>query len=326
MPLTVYLMGESRGVPLSYLHVELHPFVYDYFGVRADLDARIAQAVDEAGGRAFVTLYANPQSFAWSNDLAPDPDTLSEMDALSWVTSITGASWYPTLEMLAVLRTYAPAPASLGENAFYGCPVCFKEEWVALDFDAPAATAALMEQVVEPWTDVEAFLAPVTHVTRLQTALSPREMTVDPVFGFNADLPMGTDTVRLGRLAIRCDHPLQTEPEGDRAFEVDGYIIPVPTQGEVPSLAELDALLLREVENTALRVEQLSESGLGDVLVDHSDSLLTLDLSRGRGGADSGLAIDAAQACGCRHGSGGILMAMGLVPLALRRRRDATRA
>ena len=44
--LTVYLMGEGRGVPTNYLHVRLDPLAIDYWAGGSNFDLVVGRAAD----------------------------------------------------------------------------------------------------------------------------------------------------------------------------------------------------------------------------------------------------------------------------------------
>ena len=56
-------------------------------------------------------------------------------------------------------------------------------------FDPGAFAADLEDIVVEPLEEVEQLFAEKPYLTRLYTTLSADEMTVDPMFAYNPDLP-----------------------------------------------------------------------------------------------------------------------------------------
>ena len=317
MPLTVYVLGDHRAVPLSYLHLQLNPLAWDFFG-GPGLDTRIVLASDEVGGRGFVTLYAGDQQVPPLYQ--PDWFDLSgfdELDPLSWIQAVQSTPGFVgNAELLAVLQAHAPAPDGIDELSFYNCPTCYADAWSALEFDAAVATAALEELVVQPRIDAQAMLDRSAMVTRLQTAISPDEMTVDPIFGFNPDLPQ-VDRFRGATLHTICSQGL-SGLTGPRTLHLpDGYgAVPVPSADVAPVLGDwLEDRLIHH----AIVVEQLSESGPGEVVADHRSELVwTLD-SWGSTLEPPGHPGPSEGACGCGHG--GPSAAVGIVALALLRRR-----
>ena len=129
--------------------------------------------------------------------------------------------------MLRILETQIPYPPALDargitEHAFFGNldfylgdyrtqhPEDFQDYLLA--FDAPVLAQALFEQYVGPLREVNALFTEFPTLTRLVTTLSPEDMTADPVFSFNADLP---EVSRLHTAVLQ--HPLRWDHAGHRA-------------------------------------------------------------------------------------------------------------
>ena len=316
MPLTVYMMGDRRGVPLSYLHVVLHPVAWDHFSVGDPLDDVIAEAVDEAGGRAFVTLYSgtNPSIASFRADAT----ALSKMDAYDWFVTNTRNGWGTQDEFLDVVRQTVPIPDDVDESSFLACPDCFEKQWRAAPFDAAAATDLFFEQLVDPYNETLEMLSTHRVLTRMQSALSPGEMTVDPTFTWNASLPTVSRSHQAAVVAT-CSAS-QTAASARREIEAEGFTFKVPPLNEVPSTAELGRMLWDSMDYRSLRVEQMTADGAPDVLVDRTEDVIT-ELRDGT--LDSGLASDVDGAdCGCKQGGPTSLVWLaGLLPWTLRRRR-----
>jgi MYXO-CTERM domain-containing protein len=143
------------------------------------------------------------------------------------------------------------------------------------------------------------------YLTRLTSTISPSEMTVDPVFGFNPDLG-DVSNYHEATLAFDCEG-------GDPVLRLEGgYDLPVDdlTPEAMPTPTWVDAHL----KHKALVIEQLSESGPGDVLVDHRDDLAAPPAPDEGSFGGGGCACDTS-------GGGGV--GLGLLALAWVRRRRA---
>jgi len=79
--------------------------------------------------------------------------------------------------------------AAIAERAFYNDFAAFAEWTQDLIFDPEAFTDALDATVVTPLRQTQALFDDGDTLTRLFTTLSAEEMTRDPVFDFNPDLP-----------------------------------------------------------------------------------------------------------------------------------------
>jgi MYXO-CTERM domain-containing protein len=301
LPLTVYVLGEHRAVPLSYLHVQMNPLVYDWFGRGFNWLERVGRAADEAGGRAFATTYAGPTGGSSLGCQFMNVDGLDTLDvALDWFLALGSHGFAGTPELLEILRVHVPAPQGVDEIDFYNRPYDYAAQWAALDatFDPVAATADLSSNLVQPCLDAEEILARSPYLTRLTSTVSPEEMTVDPEFGFNPDLPNVSNYLEAD-LHDNCDGTGVLTLPG-------GFVLPIASLDDTyPDAEWVDSRL----DHHALIIEQLSESGSGEVLVDYTDELV-------------GDLLDVAKTCGCSSGAampaGALLLAL-LVPLRRRR-------
>ena len=75
------------------------------------------------------------------------------------------------------------------ESSFYSNMRAYESYLADLAFDANAFADDLQRIVVEPLTQVQEVFAAKPYLTRLYTTLSADEMTLDPMFSYNPDLP-----------------------------------------------------------------------------------------------------------------------------------------
>jgi MYXO-CTERM domain-containing protein len=198
MGVLVWVLGPSRAVPINYLALELNDALINWFNPGPTYDAVVTAAADEAGGHGFVTEMAGLSSTVprvivspseqstWSTVQASDWD--GAHGELLWRTTDAYGSWDGFAD---VLERHVPVPEGVALEDFYACPGCyvsFTDPHVE-GFDAVAYVADLGLDVVEPMRDTQALLDGSPYMTRLYTTLSPAEMTVDPLFDFNPDLP-----------------------------------------------------------------------------------------------------------------------------------------
>jgi hypothetical protein len=309
LPLTVFVLGDARAVPLSYLHVQPNPLVFDYFGQGRSWLTSVGLGADEAGGRAFATTYAGPTG-AFGLYCADTAGLQLVVDPLEWFLALDDHGFTGTPELLEILRIHVPAPDGVDETAFYNAPASYPYDWAALaaTLDAVAATQALQDRIVTPCTDADAAVRRNPYVTRLTSTISPSEMTVDPVFGFNPDLG-DVSAVHEATLRYDCDTTeVWLDLEG-------GYSLAVTDRddNELPTSGWVDRYLV----HNALVIEQLSEAGPGEVVVDNRADLR----SPAPGGFAGGEVTYAGSgACGCA-GAPGVPLPVVLVAIGLVRRR-----
>src|SRR5439155_6442677 len=118
-------------------------------------------------------------------------------------------------------------------------------------FDGTALTDEIQASIVTPTRNAAALIKRHPYLTRLYTAMSPIDMTIDPVFSSNRDLP-DVSLLHTATLTTPCrgDAWLAT---GD-GFEAQ-YISGLPPQSKV-----LPA---------ALRVDLLRDAGPPEVVLDN---------------------------------------------------------
>jgi len=157
-----------------------------------------------------------------------------------------------------VVRKHVQLPAGKTLPEVQACPGC----WTGYTA-GPEFLAALQEDVIEPAQVIQTLLDTHPRVTRLYSTLSAAEMTVDPLFTFNPDLPP-LSNVHTAERVIECrsgyypsEAPWRIElPQG-------GVIRGGPsTLGTWPT--ELDALPANR------QVLRRSETGAGKVIEDNS--------------------------------------------------------
>jgi len=204
MPIEVYLLGDSRAIPKNYLHVQLNPLQFDWRRGGEQRDV-LTRAVDEAGGKAFETVSAvqlgEPYHLASWYDLGG----LKGMpDLPSWLAALQGAGFRDVT--IADLAAVVPVDPEVDPAGFFACPTCFPDALQAIDFDAVAFTDALEAQYLDPIRAAATMVEASDHLTRLRTTMSASEMTVDPIFRFDEDLPL-VSAVHYLELSRTCDDP-----------------------------------------------------------------------------------------------------------------------
>ncbi len=208
MGVRTFFLGSSRAVPSNYKHVELNDAVLDWVNFAANYNDVVTLAVDEAGGRAFVTEYAgqssvvpgnyyNPQWAAGEFDNTEHPiisqgytiiDALAGQGLLE--CSFDPCQYYHPL-IASVLREFLPAPEGMGisESEYYRNLGQFSDLIDLEVWDPVAFSDALRERIKQPAQHAETLLQRWPYLTRMYTTISPHEMLVDPMFHVNPDLP-----------------------------------------------------------------------------------------------------------------------------------------
>ena len=226
LKVVVTVAGPGRAVPKNHLAVEPNPlrmtlgqFSYSAGVARpANFDQVLAGAIDEAGGRAFVTesalsgpdlaqyikpninlnfggLGAVTNADQFVKALLFLPLTAEVADTLAPLLKLDAVlPGVPTLQALADLRScaqywqmpFGPSSCNLPGVA---TPITH-EALQAIAVDGAAMVKAIEDNLIKPVQEVAKLLGQSATVTRLSMRISPDEMDRDPIFAFNSGLPM----------------------------------------------------------------------------------------------------------------------------------------
>ncbi len=314
MGVMVWVLGESRAVPVNYRSLELNEALIDWLTGGSNYNAVVIAAANEAGGQGFVTERAGVSAdydnvvvreFEHSTWIAMNRDADGMTSQELAVQSLQFSSWDGYRE---VLEDFLP---QADVDALLECPGCGSP---LTPFDKQAFLDALETEVIEPMVDTEELVASLPYVTRFYTTLSAPEMDRDPLFDFNPDLD-DVSNVHSATRVIECnenvsffDAPSRVELEDGRMVRLEpGQPWPFgPDDEEAPPANAL--------------VAQLTTSGPGTIVADN------------RGAIDR--ALDAHNATvpgppgggGCRVGAGStepaiwVLLAVAGLLLSRRRR------
>ena len=222
MNVFVWVLGDHRAVPVNYRHVHLNEALIDWIFPGSNYDQVVTAAADEAGGQAFVTDFAG-SSEIMDRLVYPeggyDIDGLREIEAAELIDSLLIQGFPRDNQMRAILRRHLPMSQRVleegvlqvmfnGDQAaydqaakngwllpdaeawFYGGSMSAFAEYIEEDeYDLKALLDELEAVVVEPLRAAQELFDEYPYLTRLYTTLSAEEMTLDPMFDFNPDLP-----------------------------------------------------------------------------------------------------------------------------------------
>jgi hypothetical protein len=266
MGIEVFLLGNARAIPRNYRHI-----VLDYMPVwlNQDYASLVVRAVREAPlHHAFITEYAGSSS-VMSGVLTPpgrfgDPAELRQLtDPEQFLSYLRQKGFSFDTMLLSILSRYLPEPPGLVQqgvslNAFYANYTYYSSQFGAFDdggvpptFDPVACTDEIEMRIVQPTQRTSALFDANPYLTRLYTALSPEDMTADPVFSENPDLPP-VQPLHTATLTAPCRG--QSWLESDQGFEVQ-------YPGSAVGLS------------AALRIETLREAGPPVVDTDNTEAI-----------------------------------------------------
>ncbi|MCU1277528.1 MAG: hypothetical protein JWM53_1074, partial [bacterium] len=332
MGILVWVLGEARAIPRNYYHVVADdlPIWFSQFN---SYNLNLIDAVHDAPGKhGFITQYAGSSGLV-RNQLGY-PGRFGDLNLLRTLTSPAdyvrylrnnGYSFGGTL--LAILSRYLPEPQALVDmhvsplqfytyfdNYVSFLPGTDADGGTTMPFDPAACTDEIAMRIVTPSRDAQALFVRHPYLTRLYTALSPKDMTIDPVFSSNPDLP----DVPLLHSAT-----LTTPCKGDPWLATDLGFEAQYVNGFAPNL-NLPA---------SLRVELLRDAGAPETVQDNTEAIrASLGIvDHGQATAPANPPSDPpSSGCGCTvgrmrvHSNVAMLLALCAVALgvrSLRRRR-----
>src|SRR4051812_44648602 len=199
-----WVLGSSRAVPANYLSLELNEARINWFNSASNYNSVVIDAANDAGGQGFVTELAGPTSA-----LAAQIWTAS--DESNWITlhHSTSLSATPFFQLAFRLfgrwdgfwdATRAVINQTDGQTleAIKSCPTCYPIQLSQADY-----LQQLDKLVFEPVQRVQRLIGAHPQITRMYTTLSAGEMTLDPLFTFNPDLP-SVSNVHTAERVISC--------------------------------------------------------------------------------------------------------------------------
>lgn len=325
MPVFVWVLGESRAIPRNYRHTVLNLEHIEWMRGGFNYQSVVTRAVDEAEGHhAFVTEFAGSTSVSrralFDGVRFGTRATLESItDAADFAVDLRRRNFPWRSQMIAILRDTFVYPAglegSVTEEQFYGVldfylttyRMQFPEQFEGVDFtfDPVALTERLWTEIVEPIERAQRLIDGSVYMTRMFTTLSPDEMTLDPAFAFNPDLP---DVSNVHRAVV------QLTCAGTGTIELpDGRVL---RTNQIGSGANPTAPFSH-------RIEILTEEGPPQVEVDNEDTW-TPTMPPSALDIDGDLADVGDLTCGCTEAGtagGGLGWMVVLVFWVLRRRR-----
>jgi hypothetical protein len=289
LALSVWLFGPSQAVPENYPSLVLNDALIEWssarkftasvlpaggagpFGPRLPLpngyDALVAAAVDEAGGRGFVTELAGPASQyrerVWSALDEENFNTLTSteyedgFDAL-YAASVLYAGWDGFQEAVTAALTL---PDGVDFEQFAIDP---EQHRGSARIDVQLLFRGLEQKVVRPVSELAARFVRAPYLTRLYGRFDAADLTVDPRFVYNFDLDQ-LSNVHVARQYATC-RPELARPE-DAPWRIE-----LPQGGSVVGEAGSWPLSLGALPAN-LKVVTLGTSGSGIVVQDNSESI-----------------------------------------------------
>ncbi len=267
MGVMTWALSSARAVPFNYNALELNEARINWFNASGNYDQVVTEAADDAGGQGFVTEFAGPSSQL-------DEVVWQSFEEQQWA-AIRGRSYAGREDLLSTLygnyqgwsgfrdamRRSITLPDTVGFDDFELCPSCYAD---SVTFAPSALLAAIEEDVIEPLRSVQQLIDRSPYTTRLYSTLSAAEMTVDPLFVFNPDLP-DVDNLHQANRVIECSSGVYFEEAPWRIDFPQGSSI----RGTAQNVGQWPSAVSEQPPN--LRVLTLATSGEGAVVADNSE-------------------------------------------------------
>lgn len=277
MGILVWVLGEHRAVPHNYRHVLINQEYIDWQNGASNYAAVVSKAIDEAEDHhAFVTEFAGkaPQlkdQLAGQGRFGRRAD-LEAAERPARFVEVLRSGRFAAAPLIGIMRrelsipehalevTPEPFSGQTTDALLFGVFFDYAVSYRGATFDPVAVTAEIWERIVVPATEANKLFAGDPTITRMFTTLDPEEMTEDPVFAFNPDLP-AVSNVHNAEMISHCD--------GNNSRELildDGRVYAFDRE-------EPRTLKARESVPFAEKIEVLRQEGAPEVVADNSAAL-----------------------------------------------------
>jgi hypothetical protein len=171
---------------------------------------------------------------------------------------------FPWAALRPIFEKYFPMPqsardANISEADYYAQLDALLPGWDPnVAYDPVALTDEIWERIVTPTLEAGAMFTDHPFMTRLYTLLSPEEMTEDPVFAFNAELP-DVSNLHQASMVSTCedDYPFELQLEDGRRYrlktQADWTARVLPSGNGQPAAARVE--IIREEGQPEIRVD-----------------------------------------------------------------------
>jgi MYXO-CTERM domain-containing protein len=233
MPIDIWVLGDARAIPKNFLHAVVNERAVSYPSGDGYQEA-VNAGIGGIGGRAWITEFADLAS-SYRGSLLPYPDeTVAALTAtlhlLGLIDLMTDYGVPVGAELARIARDLMPKPEGLRGYPNGICPagtpctdtnadhITTDDEyydnlrwWAAreqsggrkLGGDFAGLRARVIDELINPLLEVESYLNEEYVLTRFFTRINPEAMLRDPLFAFNADLPMvPRDRVAEGEVVV----------------------------------------------------------------------------------------------------------------------------
>jgi hypothetical protein len=349
MPVQVYVLGAARAFPENWFHVVVDQAKIDWLSNGSNYRQVVTAAIDEAAGHGFVTEFAGSSAFLKDMIYRAgqyDPTKLAGItDPAMLIQTLLQMGYPRDATMQALLRKWIPMPAAVAargvtEQQFYGNVDAYKADLDAVGYmlDIDGFIADLQARLITPLETAQTMFDAQPYLTRLLSTVSPAEMTRDPIFVMNHELP-DVANVHTAQASGTCDG--SGGVKGLKLQLDDGRILDIGDVSQLYYFGNNTPWTFGATLPAASRIELVGPSGAavqippGDVKsLDAALDTMSPEIVRTMPAAShltpaGGVTNDGSDGCGCALGSGTSASAAaaltGLLALALGRARRRPR-
>ncbi|MET0409853.1 MAG: DUF2330 domain-containing protein [Polyangiaceae bacterium] len=268
MGVMTWVSSTSRAVPFNYNALELNEARINWFNASSNYESVVTAAANEGGGQGFVTEFAGAsaslQGVVWP-DFEEESWQAFRGNLYSSFSEIFTESYYQYGQydgFWDAARVSVTLPEGVAFEDFQLCPTCYDE----LELTPSLYIQALEDNVIKPMRDVQELLDRQPYLTRFYSTLSASEMTADPVFAYNADLP-DVSNVHSAERVIECNSRVSQSTANWRIELPQGGVI----RGTARDLGTWPDAVADQPAN--FRVLKLATAGVGEVLMDNGSTI-----------------------------------------------------
>lgn len=319
MGVIVHVLAGDRAIPVNYDHVRINEGAIDWLNFGQNYADVVSAAVDEAeNGRGFVTDYAGPSEGVRDTLQVIDQRQLDQVASAESIQEIIYNGLLPAFsdtDIQRILTAYVVLPEDVPANQYWQCPDCWGDIQAVDGFDGAAIAAQVKAEVNTPREALKTLFDKNDYLTRLYTTLSPKEMTLDPIFSTNPDLN-DVPRQRTATQYIICDSDGTELPSLSYVETPSGIRFRLDREGQVPgAIQRQDGETVRGQSTPAAQViEKMFEQGQPETL-DNRTKLIEVHYGTNKSGDSCSVS-----APGESQGSAFWLLALGGL-IAVRRRR-----
>ena len=328
MGIIVYVLGAGRAVTLNYLHVEINDALINWERGGDNYEDVVSHAVDQAGGRAFVTDFAGPHADAIGQfQVEVDLDGLRMVRNLAQLLDYARALRSP--DLIKLVREVVVPPEGVDVDDVLQRPFDYDAQSIAVD--GAALVAAIETQILPVYQGLNGLFAAHAKLTRLFSTMSADEMEVDPLFDLNVDLA-DVSNLHVAQKLITCGGE-PGEPDANFPGLNEG-VVTTPSgheyrseDGENPNrVIRQEGQTVRGMEQMAAAIiEQQMPAGQSEMETDNRPEIEEMmPPIGGAGGGGGGADDDDSSGCICDATEGPVspvLILGALILFGLRRRR-----